>query len=203
MPRRGPLPQQHRTFLRQREEEVPPGATLAKGCQLCGGCLSGKGRYSAHRKEPKKFGGNAKRPALGHSINSPRRLGRLSGDRLRRVEGENQRGIQVTSVLLEPFILGCASPRQQRGCTVLISSVPLLIALILAPTVMLGCADPEALRRNASEEIQVNCKPRGCLEPLLIEVIVTETCGNIKNCTASRLNQSCGSIFLVPNGMRE
>jgi hypothetical protein len=27
-----------------------PHATLAKGCQLWGGCRSGKGIYSAHRK---------------------------------------------------------------------------------------------------------------------------------------------------------
>ena len=60
---------------------------------------------------------------------------------------------------------------------VLISSAPLLIALILAHTLFLGCADPEALRRKASEEIRVSCQPRGCLEPLLREVIVR---GNLR-----------------------
>jgi hypothetical protein len=58
-----------------------------------------------------------------------------------------------------------------------ISSVSFLITLILAHTLSFGCADPELLRRNASEEIRVGCQPRGCLEPLLLEVIVN---GNLR-----------------------
>jgi hypothetical protein len=40
---------------------VPPHATFAKGCQLRGGCQSGKGEYTAQRKELHEKLGNFKK----------------------------------------------------------------------------------------------------------------------------------------------
>jgi hypothetical protein len=68
-------------------------------------------------------------------------------------------------------------PSLAGGSAVSISSLPFLIASILAHTLFLGCADPEVLRLKASEEIRATCNSQGCLEPLLVEVIVN---GNLR-----------------------
>jgi hypothetical protein len=60
---------------------------------------------------------------------------------------------------------------------VTIALIPFLLTSILGSTFLVACADPEILRRKASEEISASCEHRGCLEPLLLEVIVN---GNLR-----------------------
>lgn len=48
---------------------TPLGATLGKGCQLWGGCQSGKAGYITQRKELPKILGKLKKAGAWHSIN--------------------------------------------------------------------------------------------------------------------------------------